>query len=93
MKGGELTDFLDRVYYGEELIFLYKDKKYFLQGWWSDDGKTVEMELCIINENLEMIWHQKAMKMAVCAERFLSEKLWDGKDFLQAQEDMTWSDW
>ena len=40
MINGKLTDFVDSLYYGQEMVFMYQDVKYFVQGWWSDDKST-----------------------------------------------------
>ena len=47
MINGNITEFLDKVYYGEELFFEYQGIDYFLQGW-NKDGEAV-MVLDILN--------------------------------------------
>ncbi|MEG0919193.1 MAG: hypothetical protein RR967_01820 [Anaerovoracaceae bacterium] len=39
MINGDVKEFVDKLYYGDELIFLYKNQKFFLQGFLEDDGK------------------------------------------------------
>ncbi len=48
MINGNITEFLDKVYYGEELFFEYQGIDYFLQGW-NKDGEAV-MVLDILNQ-------------------------------------------
>ena len=52
MKNGNITDFLDHLYLGEEIVFEYEGKKYFIQGWWAEDksGATIVLDFV---ENLE----------------------------------------
>ena len=39
MIDGRLSEFLDLLYMGEELVFEYHNVKYFLQGW-SSEGQA-----------------------------------------------------
>ena len=95
MKNGNITDFLDHLYLGEEIVFEYEDKKYFIQGWWAEDKSGATMVLDFV-ENLEFqqyFWKNNSSTMKACAEKFLATPLWDGKTFLQLQEKVIWSDW
>ena len=95
MIDGTLSEFIDQLYYGQEIVFLYKGNKYFIQGWWSEDKKTTTLVLEEVNKNSSdgYIWEYHAAKMSICAEAFLSAPIWDGKDFLQIESEVTWSDW
>ena len=37
MQNGNVNEFIDLMHYGDELIFMYDGKKYFLQGFKEDD--------------------------------------------------------
>ena len=95
MINGNITDFIDQLNYGQEIVFLYKDRKYFIQGWWNDD-KT-ETTLVLTEENDEpftkYLWECHAIKMSDCADAFLNAEIWDRKCFLQIQDEVTWTDW
>ncbi len=95
MIDGNITEFIDQLYYGQEIVFLYKEKKYFIQGWYDQDKKTATMVLEDVNEQQfnGYLWECHADKMDQCANAFLSAPIWDGKDFLQIESDVTWSDW
>lgn len=95
MINGKLTEFIDQLYYGQEIIFTYKGVKYFIQGWWNDDRSDAVMVLEEINDQLftDYLWEYHAAKMSKCAEAFLSAPLWDDKDFLQIEAEVTWGDW
>ena len=45
MIDGKITEFIDQLCYGQELVFVYKGKKYFVQGWWNDDRTLATMVL------------------------------------------------
>ena len=95
MIDGKYTEFVDLLSYGEELVFIYKEQKYFLQGWWNDEKTQATMVLTTVNEDKfdGYTWECQKPNMSDCADTFLSEPLWDGKDFNQIQNEVTWSDW
>lgn len=94
MKNGNVTDFLDRLYLGEELVFEYRDKIYFIQGWWEEESvATMVLDLVEKQDFHHYIWKKDANTMKACADAFLSTPLWEGKTFLQIQETVTWTDW
>lgn len=92
MKNGELRDFVDGLYYGYEMLFVYDGIKYFVQGW-TQDNKCY-MFLDIPDKKYEdYVWKHEAPTMRECAEAFLAEKLWNGKTFYEIEKDATWVDW
>lgn len=95
MKNGKITDFIDHLFLGEEMVFEYGNKKYFIQGWWSEDKSVATLMLDLVEkqEFHQYLWEYTSSSMKVCAEAFLSAPLWDGKTFLQIQETVVWSDW
>ena len=95
MIGGNISEFIDQLYYGQEIVFIYNGKRYFIQGWWSDDKTTATLVLDCPTENqfTHYMWKHHASKMSECVDAFLAAKIWDGKDFLHIQEYVTWSDW
>ena len=37
MIDGNVNEFVDNLYYGSEMYFIFEDKKYFIQGWVKDN--------------------------------------------------------
>ena len=93
MKKDEITEFMDKLYYGEEIVFELGGTKYFIQGW--KEKETCIMVLDTVSENRFQgyLWQYQAKSMKDCADAFLSAPIWDGKDFLQIQDSVIWSDW
>lgn len=89
MKNGDVYEFVDRIYYGDELWFIYDGKKYFLEGWL--DNNTLNLYLYEMTENGETyIWQGDAKNYPVDA--FIKAKIWHGKSFWEVEHDMTWVD-
>ena len=97
MQNGDVQQFIDDLYYGEELLLRYNKQKFFIQGWKNKD--TYHMEMIEIEADkpdgqvIKKCWSYSANTMRECAVAFLNEPLWDGKTFWQAESDMTQCDW
>ena len=95
MIDGNITEFIDQLYYGQEIVFSYNERKYFIQGWWDDKNNESIMVLDDVTEEHEgdYIWEYHAPKMSECAEAFLAAPIWAGCNFLQIEKDVIWTDW
>ncbi len=89
---GSITEFMDKLYYGEELEFEYKSQTYFLQGWTARDGSMMVLDVWDDTPYTGHLWQCTKPTMIECAEEFLHEKLWDGKEFMDIQREVTWID-
>lgn len=93
MKNGCITEFIDKLYYGEELVFTHKGVKYFLQGWTAEEAATMVLDIAETSLFSGYIWKHEAPTIRACAEEFLKAQIWDGRDFLQIESDVEWADW
>ena len=92
MKNGNLTEFMDKLYCGEELEFEYLGERYFLQGW--SEGSKSRMTLDAINHSPfeKYVWECDCESMRECADAFIQTPIWEGKSFYQIESDITWID-
>lgn len=90
MINGDVTEFVDRIHYGDELWFLYRGKKYFLEGWL--EKSTLKLFLYDMTDNNgdQYTWLGDEKNYPV--EQFLIAPIWDGKTFWEVQEQMEWID-
>ena len=92
MKNGDINDFLERITWGDELVFMYRGKKYFLEGLPDDNGVLITyLWVCEPPAYGGYTWVGKGDKKNYPAEEFLRQKLWDGRTFMEAQEEMEWA--
>lgn len=89
MKNGNVYEFVDHIHYGDELWFLYRGKKYFLEGW-GNEGKTELYLFEMWGNGKTYLWKGDAKHFPV--EEFLKAKIWDGRPFWDAEQDMIWVD-
>ena len=95
MIDGNITEFIDQLYYGQEIVFFYQNRKYFIQGWWNDDKSEATMVLDDVTEPHmgNYVWECHKQNMIECAEAFLYAPIWNGQDFLQIEKHIIWTDW
>lgn len=92
MRNGNLRDFIEGLHYGNEMLFEYGGKKYFVQGW-TEKGKCYMFLDVLHGEHPGYIWKYEAQTMSECADAFLSEKLWNGENFYEIERNVNWTDW
>ena len=92
MINGDYKEFLDKLYYGEELLFEFDGVNYFVQGWTEDN--EAKMVLDVYSDNIfnSYLWECKKDTMRECANEFLNAELWDGKCFQTIQNEVTWKE-
>lgn len=90
MLGGNVNEFVDNIYMGQELVFIYHGQKYFLQGYQSDGTPNLYLDRWDPPGD-DYIWMDIG-KENYPVEDFLAAKLWDGRSFWEAQDEMEWVD-
>lgn len=90
MRGGDVNEFIDGIFEGYEQVFWYRGKKYFIQGY-NAYGKCLLLLDLWEPPGTDYVWQGSSVD-GYPAEEFLSAKIWDGRDFRQAQEEMEWVD-
>ena len=89
MINGNYKEFMNEVYYGSELNFSYKDKKYFYQGW--KENGIHHREIYQFVPNLDgYFWTYDSKNAKDCVRAFLSAKIFDGKTFPEIEKEVEW---
>lgn len=91
MKNGNINEFIDKLWSGEELIYTYNGKKYFSQGYILDDGRY-RFELQQWEPEGNLLWKVEGLSNQESLEKFLKEPLFDGKTFWEIEKDAEWVD-
>ena len=92
MINGDYKMFVEDLYEGKEMNFSYKDRIYFLQGWY--DSSVYHMELIrfvpLLQKNL---WeHSSTVSMYENGKEFMKSKIFDGKTFAEIESEVEWLD-
>lgn len=92
MINGNYKMFVDDLYQGQELNFLYNDRKYFIQGFY--ENGTYSLTLTRFVPLLEQyLWHNSSNDtMYENAKEFMKSKVFDGKTFAEIESEVEWLD-
>ncbi len=92
MINGDISVFLDDMRYGDELLFTFRGKKYFLEGMSNEEGKLTyymwTIEPPADDYSLILVGEEHRYPR----EEFLALKIWDGKTFMEVENEMEWVD-
>ena len=87
MINGDVNKFVDGLHYGDEMEFMYKEQKFFIEGLYIDGKYSLLMWRM---EPLgDGIW-QRSGEDAYPVEEFLNAPLWNGRTFWEAEGEMEW---
>lgn len=92
LLNGDVTEFVDRIHYGDELIFMYNGQKFFLQGFLEDDGICTTYLDRWEPPADDYIWVGRGDSKNFPVEEFLKAEIWDGKSFWEVEKKMEWLD-
>lgn len=92
MINGNANDFVDRIYSCQDTIFVYKNIKYWFQGY-MPDVDIVHMEIFQYQPSCEeVIWEYNSNTIEECHQAFLNAPIFDGKTFWEVESDIEWVD-
>lgn len=87
MLNGNIREFVDKLWGGEELIYTYKGKKYFFQGYVLENG-LYRFEVQQWEPEGKMLWYVEGLDHQSSLDKFLKQPLFDGKRFWDAEQEM-----
>lgn len=91
MINGNVNDFVDKLYYGDELIFIYQGNKYFIQGFFEEGIYRLYVDRWNPPSD-DYIWVGKGDNHNYPVKEFLDAKIWNNKSFWQVENEMEWVD-
>lgn len=90
MINGNPHDFLDTVYSGQDIVYIYNDIKYWFQGYRRDDG-LYHMEVFQDEPPSEnYILEIDEVSLEECYKKFIQSPIFGGKIFWEAEKDIEW---
>lgn len=88
---GNIKDFIDKLYYGDELWFTYNNVKYMIQGYLEDETYNLYL-LMPYSEGKGYSWICKGTKDSYPVNDFLNAPIFDGKSFMEVEQNIEWVD-
>ena len=95
MINGNVNEFIDGLYYGDERWFIYRKIKYFIQGWVKDGKYTLMLDQMNPDPGSDWcLWEETKdeSKNGEVVESFLASKIFDGKTFWEVEHEIEWVD-
>lgn len=94
MINGDFNCFFETISAGMEAFLKYKNRKYLVQGWFNED--TRKQFFCVddITHDWDAseIWSTESDSMEDNARTFLNAPIFDGKSFLEVEDEIEWVD-
>jgi hypothetical protein len=88
---GEAREFIDGLHYGDERFFLYKGKKYFIQGFYKDGKPMLEVYIFEPSDS-KFEWRAFSEDSSYPVAEFENAKIFDGKTFWDVEQEIEWVD-
>jgi len=88
---GDLNEFIDKLYYGDELWFVYNGIKYMIQGLY--EKGTYNLYLLIpYSEGTGYTWECKGTADSYPVKEFLNAPLFENESFMEIEQKIEWVD-
>ncbi len=91
MLNGNVNEFIEGLYRGYEMTFIFRGQKYFIQGYLDNNARTlflVRIEPPVDN----YIWKQAGDRHNYPVEAFLQAPIFGGKTFFEVEQEIEWVD-
>ena len=92
MINGDYNMFINDLYNGQEMNFLYKERKYFIEGSYTDSTYCIELYRFVPLLKNPLWIHSSKNDMSECAKEFMKSKIFDGKTFAEIESEVEWLD-
>ena len=100
MIDGNVNEFVDNLYYGTEMYFLFRGRKYFIQGWYENSLHYLALDYDYQTEPYNVkdpscqtyVWEFSSEDPGECVQAFLNAPIWDGETFYKVEGEITWTD-
>lgn len=96
MINGNLQEFVDTLYTGQDLEVLFRGRHLFIQGYYENVGtpkQFAHMEM-FDYDNMkdydDYIWVKDGPNLSDLATEFMQAKIWDGMAFDEAEREIEW---
>ena len=92
MINGNVSEFVDHIHYGDELVFLFHNQKFFLQGFLEENGRYVLYLDRWDPPSNTYIRTSRGDTHSYPVDDFLAAAIWEGKSFWDVEAEIEWVD-
>lgn len=96
MTGMTISEFIDKIYYGDEIEFKLYNKTYFIQGNFADNAYNITVDYWIKDDGTEpahdYLFNASFLTPQERVKAFEEARIFDGKAFYDVANDIivTW---
>lgn len=91
MINGDPKEFIDGLYFGDERFFYFRNRKYFIQGYYENGNPLLELYV-IEPSNDNFKWKAISQDASYPVSEFENAAIFDGKTFWQIENKIKWVD-
>ncbi|MCM1523374.1 MAG: hypothetical protein NC120_02840 [Ruminococcus sp.] len=91
MINGDVKEFINGLYYGDERFFTYNKSKYFIQGY-SQNQKPMLVLYVLEPADNNFKWQAVSENSDYPVSEFEEAKIFNGKTFWEAEQEIEWLD-
>ena len=92
MINGDYDMFINDLHYGYGMNFSYKNRKYYIEGFYKENKYRLELER-FVPFLKDFLWEYKSEdSLSECAKEFMKSKIFDGKTFAEIESEVEWLD-
>ncbi len=92
MINGDPKAFIEGLHYGDEHYFVYDGRKYFIQGYGTENGPMLEV-FGLDPDNFDYHWRvYSSVKNKYPVAEFESARIFNGKTFWEVEQEIEWVD-
>ena len=92
MINGDPKAFIEGLHYGDEHYFVYDGRKYFIQGYSTEDRKLALEIFGLDPDNFDYLWTVVSDNENYPVAEFESAPIFNGKTFWEAEKEIEWVD-
>ena len=92
MRDGNANEFIETLYGGCDITFVFMGVKYMIQGWWEDGQYVLSLDQLYPKTDNIGIWKYVAKTAKECVEAFEKALIFNGKSFWRVENEIQWVD-
>lgn len=95
MINGNVNEFFNNMYHGDEFVISFRDKQYFIQSYYIDFKAYIHeivVRQTIPDIENDNVFECKSDNPQQNIENFQKSKIFDGKSFWEVEQEITWID-
>lgn len=93
MTNGNPNAFLDRIYSGQDTVYVFRGNKYWCQGYARQGAQIWRLEVFQCAPPLDgFVFEYESKSVIECVEAYIKAPIFEGKSFWEVESEIKWVD-